>query len=123
MYFEDVDFCRTAFDHGWKIAHVPEAEVIHLRGGSSSTKTDIKARRRPPQYVYESRSRYFKKFYGPLGVLLANLCWLLGRGISYLRESIGSKSPHICLGQGRDIWIGWCANPPITQPANLQKSN
>lgn len=104
MYYEDVDYCRRAQKKGWLILHIPQARVIHLRGGSSSVKTEIASRQRPPSYLYASRSRYFTKYYGRLGLLGANLCWLMGRSVSKLRETIGHKKPHTCEYQEQDIW-------------------
>ncbi|MFM1843692.1 MAG: hypothetical protein RLZZ490_2435, partial [Cyanobacteriota bacterium] len=107
LYYEDVDFCRRAYQAGWLVANFPQARVIHLRGGSSSTKADILTRKRPADYLYKSRSRYFAKFYGKSGLLLANFCWLLGRSVAYGRELIGNKQPHTCEFQEQDIWINW----------------
>src|SRR5580698_980493 len=33
MYFEDVDYCLRARQAGWRLAYVPSARVVHLRGG------------------------------------------------------------------------------------------
>ncbi|MEB3175527.1 MAG: glycosyltransferase family 2 protein [Cyanobacteriota bacterium] len=109
MYYEDVDFCRRAAQAGWQILNFPEARVVHLRGGSGSTKKDLAARRRPKAFLYESRARYFAKFYGRGGLGLANVAWLSGRSLAYLREKLGNKAPHTCLEQERDIWINWSA--------------
>ena len=108
LYFEDIDYCRRARSAGWKVVHAPEAHAIHLRGGTATLKQDIAARSRLPRYIYESRSRYYAKFYGGVpGVLLANLMWMSGRFISFLRESIGSKPPHTSDRQLEDNWINW----------------
>ena len=107
MYFDDVDYCRRARNAGWKILHWPQARVVHLRGGSGSVKADLAARKRPKSYLYASRSRYFTKFYGPFGLLLANLFWLAGRTISLGRELVGNKQPHTCEFATQDIWMNW----------------
>jgi GT2 family glycosyltransferase len=107
MYFEDVDFCRRAVKSGATILHWPAARVVHLRGGSSSVKTSIATRKRPPRYFYASRTRYFKKFYGGLGLACANLLWYLGRLVSWPRELIRNKAPHLCQREARDIWIAF----------------
>lgn len=107
MYYDDVDYCRQARNAGWKILHWPEARVVHLRGGSGSVKSEVAARKRPRPYLYASRSRYFAKFYGVLGLGLANFCWLVGRMISLTRELVKHKSPHICEYQAQDIWMNW----------------
>jgi len=107
MYFEDVDFCRRAVKSGEMILHWPDARVVHLRGGSSSVKSSIAERKRPPGYFYASRTRYYKKFYGGLGIVMANLFWYLGRWVSWPREFLRNKSPHLCERESRDIWIAF----------------
>ncbi len=107
MYYDDVDYCRTASNAGWKILHWPEARVVHLRGGSGKVKEAIAARKRPRSYLYASRTRYFTKFYGPVGVLIANLFWLAGRAISLGRELVGNKDPHTCEYTAQDNWMNW----------------
>lgn len=107
MYFDDIDYCRRTKKAGWQTIHYPFARVVHLRGGSGSVKKDIATKKRPPAYLYASRSRYFTKFYGVLGLWLANLLWLLGRSISYTREIIEKKPPQTCVLESRDIWLNW----------------
>ncbi|MEM9215070.1 MAG: glycosyltransferase family 2 protein [Cyanobacteria bacterium P01_F01_bin.150] len=110
MYYDDIDYCRQARNAGWTVIHNPAARVVHLRGGSGSVKSEMATRKRPRPYLYASRSRYFSKYYGPLGLVLANIMWLLGRSISLLRELIGQKEPHICEHTAQDIWMNW-SNP------------
>jgi hypothetical protein len=63
-------------------------------------------RRRLPAYYYNSRSRYYAKFYGLPGLWLANALWIVGWLIAGLRETIGQKEPHAAKSAWRDIWIG-----------------
>jgi len=114
MYFDDIDYCRRARDAGWKILHWPQARVVHLRGGSGDVKSDVAARRRPRAYLYASRSRYFAKFYGYLGLWLANLMWLAGRIISLVREAAGTKQRHTCDYTAQDIRMNW--RSPMKMP-------
>lgn len=107
MYFDDIDYCRRSREVAWKIIHYPFARVVHLRGGSGSVKKDIATRKRLPAYVYASRSRYFAKFYGILGLWLANLLWLIGRSISLTREIIEKKPPQTCELEAKDIWLNF----------------
>jgi N-acetylglucosaminyl-diphospho-decaprenol L-rhamnosyltransferase len=106
MYYEDADFCRRVTRAGFRIRHDPSAHVVHLRGGTSPVKALTRLRKRRPPYYYASRSQYFRNASGPLGVLMANLMWTLGRGISWLRESCGRKPPHTVERELTDVWRG-----------------
>lgn len=107
MYFEDADYCRALKRHGWRVVYEPKARVVHLRGGSSPVKAAIKAKRRPPAYFYAARTRYFRKHYGPLGHVAANLFWIAGRGVVRLRALFGKPAPLLCENQGKDQWTNW----------------
>jgi N-acetylglucosaminyl-diphospho-decaprenol L-rhamnosyltransferase len=104
MYFEDSDYCRAARAAGFRIRYFPSARVVHLRGGTSEVKRQVAKRKRPPRYLYESRTRYFRKGYGTSGVVLANLLWTVGRGVSIARELVGRKPPHTCELEWFDNW-------------------
>jgi GT2 family glycosyltransferase len=103
MYFEDVDFCRRARRAGWKVLYWPHAKVVHMVGGTSRIMEAAGLRRRAPRYYYEARARYFAKFYGPLGLWLANALWHLGRAVSLPRELLG-RAPANRDHESRDIW-------------------
>jgi GT2 family glycosyltransferase len=108
MYFEDIDYARRMNRAGWRMLHWPAAKVVHLRGGSSSVKSAMKARARVPKYYYQARSRYYAKFYGgAIGLWLANLLWLCGRAIAWSRETFGRKVPDVCERQALDNWTNW----------------
>lgn len=108
MYFEDVAFAYHAKQVGWKILNVPDAHVIHLRGGSSPVKAQAKLRKRLPRYFYESRTRYYYQVYGRVGVLTANVCWSIGYAIALIRSiSSSSFNPNASASQWRDIWINF----------------
>jgi N-acetylglucosaminyl-diphospho-decaprenol L-rhamnosyltransferase len=117
MYFEDIEFCYRARQAGWKVAHNPEARVVHLRGGSSPVKEQTRLKKRVPKYFYESRTRYFYQSYGWLGLTAANLLWWVGRIISGTRQLLGRSDKAVVEGQWLDIWTNWL-NPlkPYTRP-------
>lgn len=106
LYFDDVDYCRSARNAGWGILYVPGVRVVHLEGQSNVVPEYTKKRKRRPAYWYVSRSWYFSKFYGKAGLVAANLLWIPGRGISLAREAFGSKQPHICDSEWIDNWKG-----------------
>jgi GT2 family glycosyltransferase len=115
MYFEDVDYCHRARNAGWTILYWPRGKIVHLLGGSSEFASKKALQHRAPRYFYEARSRYFAKHYGRIGLLSANLAWLLGRCISLARERLGSKQPHHRKNEALDIWIN-VLNPFRTSP-------
>lgn len=104
MFFEDSDYCRAARAAGFRIRYFPSARVVHIRSGTSEVKQKIAKRKRPPRYLYESRTRYFRKGYGIGGLLMANVLWSVGRSISFGRELVGRKAPHTCEMEWFDNW-------------------
>ncbi|MEQ9552857.1 MAG: glycosyltransferase family 2 protein [Coleofasciculus sp. G3-WIS-01] len=121
MYFDDIDYCRRARNAGWKILHLPQARVVHLRGGSGPVKAAVAARKRPPAYSYASRSRYFAKFYGLTGLWMANLLWYAGWSISLMRQLVGNRQLHTCEKEVYDIWTNW--REPMKPPVLPGKEN
>jgi hypothetical protein len=108
MYYEDVEFCHRAKQNGWRIDNLPTAHVVHLRGGSSSVKTNVIQRKRLPRYFYESRTRYFYQHYGYIGLLFANILWTIGWIFSNCRAlTSDSYQPTAAKAQWKDIWINF----------------
>lgn len=114
LYFDDVDYCRRARRGGWGVLHDSRARVVHLIGKSNPVEELGRLRQRRPRYYYESRSRYFAKFYGRAGLWSANLAWWAGRLVSLGRERVGSKPRHVCARAWLDIWSN--ALSPLTPP-------
>ena len=104
MYFEDVDYCRRARAAGFKVLYWPSAEVVHYSGGSSGVTDPGELQKRAPRYYYEARARYFAKFFGRRGLWLANGFWHVGRSISWSRERLGRRTPHLRQREAHDIW-------------------
>ena len=107
LYFEDADHCARLTAAGWRILQVPEARVIHLRGGSAPVKALAAAHRRLPAYWYASRTRLLYRLHGRAGLLAANLAWHLGRGIAQLRRLVGKPVPPAVEHEARDIWTNF----------------
>lgn len=124
MYYEDVDFSFRAMQCGWKVLNVPNARVVHLRGGSSPVKSQAKLRKRLPNYYYESRTRYFYHLYGRTGLLMANILWTIGWGISSFRSILSTSfQPNVSAKQWQDIWTNF-SKPlkPYTHPDNYDQT-
>ena len=103
MYFEDVDYCRRARRAGWRILRWPQARIVHFMGGSSGLYGNGAERRRAPRYYYAARARYFAKYYGQTGLILANCLWCAGRVVSFARQIGGRPAAHR-KGEASDIW-------------------
>ncbi len=85
LYFEEVDFCRRARQADWQCWHVPDSKVMHLEGVSTGIKA--KAKRRAG-YWYDSRRRYFVKFYGIAGLAMTDALWIIGRTSFLVRRAL-----------------------------------
>ena len=105
LYFEDAEYCMRARRAGWGIGLVPQARVIHFRGGSGPVKALAKARKRLPGYFYASRARFLAQAHGRWAPVLANLAWHFGRGIAQTRRLFGKPVTPAVEGEARDIWI------------------
>jgi GT2 family glycosyltransferase len=61
MYYEEVDLCRRFWAAGWSVEHVPDAEVTHLGGASTS-----QFRAAMAVEHFRSTLRYYHRYYhGP----------------------------------------------------------
>lgn len=110
LYFEDCDYCRRITANNYDTAFAPDAVFQHDQGGSTKLTEKTSKGARLPAYYYQSRSRYYRKYYGPLGPALANIAWFAGRSIAKMRGIYGRPAPMVCEKRGRDIWIGWRRN-------------
>jgi GT2 family glycosyltransferase len=105
LYFEDTEYCLRARRAGWRIHPEPAAAAIHYKGGSGPVESLGEQRKRLPAYFYSSRTRFFRQAHGPAGPVAANLMWLLGRGLAWLRLVFGKPVPRAIDHEARDIWI------------------
>lgn len=65
MYSEETDLCFRLKKAGWKVRFVPDVQVTHIWGGSSS-----QVREETLLRLYQSRVQFFRKHYGALTALL-----------------------------------------------------
>lgn len=68
MYSEEVDLCYRVHKAGWKLAWVPQAQVVHHGGRSTQQVANEMFLR-----LYEGKIRYFRKHYGGVVVLVYKL--------------------------------------------------
>ncbi len=118
LYFDDPDFCRRASANGAKTIVVPDAAIVHLQGQSNPLESLKRAKKRKPWYFFRSRSRYYAKYYGRLGLLTANLFWELGFVTALtLRLALRRPLPS-SKREWLDIWLGFLN--PLALPCRGQ---
>ena len=79
LYFEEVELMYRLKKHGWRIYHCPESRVIHIAGAATGiVDGKMACDRPPPDYVFQSRERFFLLTGGKTRSRLADLAWLLG---------------------------------------------
>jgi GT2 family glycosyltransferase len=96
MYAEEVDLCYRMRQGGWQVWYQPEAEVLHMGGGSSRS---IPTKREAD--LYQSRVIYFMKHHGRMSAaLLAGMIVLLTTAKSIIHEILRRVSGGKC---GREV--------------------
>jgi hypothetical protein len=83
LYFEEVELMHRLKTHGWQTYHCPDSRVMHIAGASTGVVGGkMSDNRPPPDYLFQSRHRYFALTGGRLRALLADLAWLTGSMLS-----------------------------------------
>ncbi|MFB3883677.1 MAG: glycosyltransferase family 2 protein [Thermodesulfobacteriota bacterium] len=84
LFLEETDWCYRMKKAGWKIYHVPAAQIYHFQG--KSAKTDIKGAK--IEY-YRSRYRFFQKHYGKARCALLAVGLALKLGTEFFSMLVG----------------------------------
>ena len=94
MYSEEVDLCYRLHKRGWTVRYVPDAQAVHIWGGSSN-----KVKGETLIRLYQSRVQFFRKHYGSIPVGLYKLLilfnsftrWMSGTLISAFSKNTNLK--------------------------------
>ncbi|PQV63702.1 hypothetical protein B1R32_10941 [Abditibacterium utsteinense] len=73
LYAEETDWAKRFHHGGWKILFVPEAEVVHLGGGSGGAQPD-----RVFSEFHRGQERFIRKHYGARGLVVHRLATVFG---------------------------------------------
>ena len=79
LFLEETDWCYRMKKAGWKVYHVPQAEIYHLQGKSAE-----KDKKRAKVEYYRSRHQYFKKHKGNVQWLVLLMGLLIKLGFEFL---------------------------------------
>ena len=119
MYYEEMDFCLQAKRAGWICWYVPQSRVVHLVGQSSGVTDTKRPPKRLPQYLFDSRRRYFIKNYGWLYAALADHAWASCYALWQLRRALQGK-PY---NEPPKIFSDFLRNSVLVRGGMLMPSN
>ena len=91
LYYEETDLCLQAKRAGWSCWYVPESKVMHIAGQSTGVTDRTHAPKRLPQYVFDSRRRYFLKNHGFFYLLATDVIWTVAFCTWRLRRILQRK--------------------------------
>ncbi len=101
MYCEELDWCRRIHEAGWKIYTVPSAEIVHFGGESTG-----QVAARSVINLWESRARFYKRYYGRMINKMAS--WIVLAGMK--RRIKQTVEPELVQAYKRVMSI-WSAVP------------
>ena len=105
FFLEETDWCFRIAAAGWRIAHVPDARIVHIFGASTKKKMPTATRIEYHRSLYH----FFKKNRGPVR-WAAVVAWRFLKTLLYV---IGRAPLALVSGRGRDRWrsdrqvLGW----------------
>jgi GT2 family glycosyltransferase len=97
LFLEETDWCYRMKKVGWKIYHVPDAEVFHFQGKSAE-----KEKKRARVEYFRSRYHFFKKNKGNLQWLLLLVGVLIRLGFELLSMMVASLVTLFAVKGWRD---------------------
>lgn len=123
LYFEEVELMHRFARHGWTCLHCAESRVKHFAGASTGVVDGrLEGKRVPPDYVFQSRLRFFALTGGRTKALLANLAWMAGDAIATTLSfgGRGRKAPSAPGERAALIRNGLRAPRYASEPASDQ---
>ncbi len=97
FFLEETDWCFQIARAGWRVVHIPDAQVIHIFGASTKKKIPAETRIEYHRSLY----LFFRKNRGPLLALLVVILRVL-KAILYVVWRIPAA---LVYGRGRDRWL------------------
>ncbi len=63
LYFEDTDWCRRFWEHGWKVVYVPQSQMVHFHLRASKGGVTTLFKNKTARVHLQSAVTYFRKYY------------------------------------------------------------
>lgn len=118
-YFDDIDYCFVAAQHGWPTWYVPHSCIVHLAGQTTRVTDRSGIRARKPVYYYQARRRYLTKNLSPLHAAACDLAFAAGYSLYRLRCLVTNREPdfpsHVLRDQMRQSVFLKGFTPPIVE--------
>jgi GT2 family glycosyltransferase len=105
LYYEELDHCRAVRRAGWSVLYFPFTQVVHIGGESAKSEGPLTAdgRQISAQQI-ESELLYFRKHYGPAGLLSALMLALLGDTIIACKGLVLRRDIDQAVGAAKHAW-------------------
>jgi N-acetylglucosaminyl-diphospho-decaprenol L-rhamnosyltransferase len=104
LYFEETDFSRRAKHAGFPTWYVPTSKVMHISGYSTHVTSHTGARRRFPDYWFESRRRYFVLTFGLWLAMWIDTLALVASSVGWLKRTLMKQQDRMTPFFIRDLW-------------------
>jgi GT2 family glycosyltransferase len=100
MYFEDMDYCLRLRQAGWKLYYLPEGEIVHLVGRSSSGRM-----RDFSLHSYRSLFALYRRHFPPRTLAVVRLLVLLSSSLRWLWNLVAGSftNSSICRQNRQDL--------------------
>lgn len=91
LYFEETDFCRRAAAAGYETWHAPASLVEHIAGAATGVTGGGRTAKRAPDYLFQSRRRYWTRAHGQVRATLADFILVAGLTSWQVRRRLQSR--------------------------------
>ncbi len=104
LYYEETEFCWRALQAGFQTWYVPASRVIHIAGQSTGLTERGAAPKRLPDYMFESRRRYFLLTLGLRQACLTDLLALAAGALGRAKLLLQGRRHEMVPGYLSGIW-------------------
>ena len=104
LYYEETEFCWRARQAGFQTWYVPASRVIHIAGQSTGLTERGAAPKRLPDYLYESRRRYFLLTMGLPKACITDLLAMAAGALGVAKLVLQGRRHELVPGYLSGLW-------------------